>query len=304
MATQHPACVICHTPLQFHEANKGLLCTRPMCGWQYARLTAKQKCVNCARPLTAGRMASGVCEADECQWSVTRARCKEADRQRQVAEDRKKALVVLVRPAAGAAIGIHETSRYPLALIPKADFRLVELTADRRAALAAHLARVIAAADDPTESLIPDLDPPDLTPALAEVLGQACGLCQGYCCGHGGNAAYLFVSTIRRYRQAHPEQTPEEVISAYLARLSDRVVAHSCIYHQPTGCGLPRDMRSMTCNRHFCHGLNEFRKKVRGDDPVRGFFVALRDPGYGPVAFIDETGTHHVPEAEIDRIPV
>ena len=121
--------------------------------------------------------------------------------------------------------------------------------------------------------------------------------CARKCCGHGGNAAYLWALTIRRYRTAYPEKSGEEVVADYLEKLASPTVEGSCIYHQSTGCGLPREMRSETCNRHFCQGLKDFRARAMGTEEIRGFFVSIRDGGViGPAAFIDEAGSRVVPE--------
>ena len=98
--------------------------------------------------------------------------------------------------------------------------------------------------------------------------------------------------------------TTGEVVDEYLGRVADLSVAESCIYHQATGCGLSREMRSDTCNRHFCQGLKDFRQTVDESTPVRGFFAIVRDGAIQSAAFIDDTGTRFVPAGAADLAPV
>src|SRR5208337_492465 len=91
-----------------------------------------------------------------------------------------------------------------------------------------------------TQPLVP-ASPTSVSPEVQAVLNGACALCRGFCCGSGGDHAYLTVATIRRYMAKHLEQGPEEVLAAYLGRIRNDTVAGSCIFHQSGGCGLPRE---------------------------------------------------------------
>jgi hypothetical protein len=262
-----------------------------------------QKCSACGGPLAAGAIAAGHCGAAECQRAIVLKNCREAEKHRREDDQRRAHLVERVRPAAAAAIGIAEPDRYPLAVLIGNEPQLIELGAERREALTQHLNAIIAASEFPAEDTPIDSQVPEIRAELAAVLGQACGMCQGRCCGYGGNAAYLQVDTIRRYRAAHPETTAGEVVVEYLGRVADLSVADSCIYHQATGCGLSREMRSETCNRHFCQGLKEFRQTAGESSPVQGFFAIVRNGVVDSAAFIDESGTRFV-TSEADLAPV
>jgi hypothetical protein len=95
------------------------------------------------------------------------------------------------------------------------------------------------------------------------------------------------VDTIRRYLAAHPERRPREVLAAYRDCLGNKTHRGSCVYHGPTGCTLPRPMRSDTCNDFFCEGLRGFRNGLSGTGSVRGFFVSANDDGIQAAAYID-----------------
>lgn len=95
--------------------------------------------------------------------------------------------------------------------------------------------------------------------ALRGLSDQLCGMCRGGCCGWGAEDAYVTSSTIRRYRLANPDMSADDVLAAYLAVLSHESIEHSCINHTTTGCALPREMRSDTCNGYYCEPLMAFQ---------------------------------------------
>ena len=126
------------------------------------------------------------------------------------------------------------------------------------------------------------------------MLNRACGLCRGFCCGNGADHAYLTVATIRLYMEKHLDEGPDEVRAAYLGCIRNDTVQGSCIFHQAGGCGLPREMRSETCNRYYCEGLTEFQKSLSGRDTARGFFVATEGEAILAAAFCDADGSRLV----------
>jgi hypothetical protein len=102
------------------------------------------------------------------------------------------------------------------------------------------------------------------------------------------------METLRRYLAKHPDQGPGEVHAAYMGHVRSDTVEDSCIFHQPGGCGLPREMRSDTCNRFFCEGLTEFQTGLTGRGPARGFFLATEGEAIVAAAFCDAEGTRPV----------
>lgn len=94
--------------------------------------------------------------------------------------------------------------------------------------------------------------------------GHMCALCGGGCCTRGSDHAYLGAPTLRRFMDAHPGMSPEAVVAAYLERMSSKTQAGSCINHTRTGCSLPRDMRSDTCNDYACDSLAQVQAAPRG----------------------------------------
>ena len=126
----------------------------------------------------------------------------------------------------------------------------------------------------------------------------ACTACRGSCCRSGGDHAYLTEETIARHLQAHPEGTVAQAIKDYLEWLPAETVLNSCVYHSKTGCGLPRDMRSSTCNRHLCGKLLNLRSTLPGNNPPPLLAVLFDDGKWARTALIDETGVKILAEED------
>jgi hypothetical protein len=132
-------------------------------------------------------------------------------------------------------------------------------------------------------------------PEVQAVLGRVCAFCQGWCCRSGGDHAYLTVDTLRRYLAAHPGRRPRDVLADYLGRVGHKTYRGSCVYHGPAGCGLPREMRSDTCNDYYCTGLDRFREAVGDVAPARAAVVSQSDGIVWTAAVIADGETRVVP---------
>lgn len=137
----------------------------------------------------------------------------------------------------------------------------------------------------PSESL----DDPQ-TSARERLSGNACTACRGSCCRSGGDHAYLTEETIARYVRAHPERSFQEILDAYVSCIPERTTVNSCIYHSETGCGLPRDLRSSTCNRYLCGKLQALKTSLSEEKPVPVFAVLFDDGRWVRTALIDTAG--------------
>ena len=97
---------------------------------------------------------------------------------------------------------------------------------------------------------------------LKLISDQLCGMCKGGCCAAGSDHAYLSVSTVRRFMDDNPTLSPTQVLDAYMEELADETVEDSCINQTSRGCGLPRKMRSNTCNSYYCDPIQRFHEEV------------------------------------------
>ena len=160
-------------------------------------------------------------------------------------------------------------------LLPSGPRRASRPAAQRRARYREHLLKIVGEAQGLTDSAA---DPAG-TPATARASampGQLCALCGGGCCTKGGDQAYLSAATMRRFMQAHPDLTPDQVVSAYLERVAGQTQSGSCINHTGQGCSLPTDMRSHICNRFSCESLARLQAAQRLPDAVHAVLIVRR----------------------------
>lgn len=173
-------------------------------------------------------------------------------------------------------------SGHPLLVLPSGPRALEPLTPQRRNRYREHLEAMIAAAgpregDDAATGHDASIAAGPAVPLAA----QLCTLCGGGCCSRGGDKAYLNEATIRRFMRLRPDLPPEELAEAYLALLPDETVAGSCINHTATGCSLPRDMRSDTCNDYFCSPMRSWQSRcTHGERPPGAFVIQRRQDNW------------------------
>ncbi len=125
---------------------------------------------------------------------------------------------------------------------------------------------------------------------------RACAACRGGCCRQGGNQAYLTEETIARSLEAHPTWTLAQVLDSYLEHLPAETYLNSCIYHAATGCGLPRALRSSTCNRYQCAKLTSLRGGVPENNPPPVLAFMFDHGRWTRTALLDETGVRILAE--------
>lgn len=148
----------------------------------------------------------------------------------------------------------------------------VEMPDERRSAFRAHLHQQYAA-------MTPDAPAPSTTDRgpttpIDVGLGKICALCRGRCCGNGGNWAYITSATLAA---TTPQATPHDIVERYMAHVPSHSHAGSCLFHTESGCALPRDLRSETCNRHLCPDLGRIAVSSI-DEPGRPHIAAFVGP--------------------------
>jgi hypothetical protein len=100
-------------------------------------------------------------------------------------------------------------------------------------------------------------------PGLRDISNRMCGMCKGGCCADGGNAAYITSATIKREKKRQPGLSDEDLVQAYLSRLSSQTITNACVNQTTTGCALPTEMRSDTCNGFHCDTLSAWHDRPR-----------------------------------------
>ena len=221
-------------------------------------------------------------------------RKQKAERERRQREEVKRRVRNLRDKVAGA-LGIDRPESFAPLPVPARETAVTELPAERRDEFRDHLRELIreaskqrqASLDGPPE-VETSADAADGNSEQSPILGGACATCEGYCCGQGGNHAYLDVQTILRYMDQHPRKRPRNVLAAFLSRLGKRTYQDSCVYHGKNGCRLPRGMRSATCNTFECTQLRRVWAEFSGSGPHRAFVAALDGNQIVRFAFVRE----------------
>ncbi|MBY0395505.1 MAG: hypothetical protein K2X91_03410 [Thermoleophilia bacterium] len=268
------------------------------CRWSHAAPAAHQVCSVCGRRLPPQQLGLRSCATRDCREAAAAAEREREHRRRIELERRALAL----RERAGGTLGVRDPGAYPLTVIPSSKQVLANIPERRRRKFRDTLNRLIseAAAAGPPPPPTPDAEPapPPESTGTAAALNAACGLCRGWCCEQGGDHAYLTIETLRRVLHREPKPRPRDVLDAYLGRVGHRSYRGSCLFHQDGGCALPRDLRSDTCNRFYCTGLTDFRRRVDGGDPARAFFVSAHRDEIRAAGFCDEDGLRPAPADE------
>ena len=312
------ACAICGTPLTLLDAPTSPTCRAQRCRWTYQSAPRESRCSVCGRLLTAEQRAERLCAAAECRSARLSEVVAEGARQsviRQRAQEELDRQAHALRAESAAALGVDDAESFPIVITPSFwdAFNARRLPERRRRALRAHVERIVDAAlaaretaappaptrapetsPDVAPEIAPEIAPavvPEVAAALGTVLGQACATCQGFCCHRGGEEAYLTVATVSRFMDAHPALGRDAVVEAYAARAGGTTYEQSCVFHRRTGCALPREMRSDTCNDFLCGPLVELQRAVLGAGPdappPRAFFAATNDGQIEAAAFVD-----------------
>lgn len=220
----------------------------------------------------------------------------------------------------------HVTRAYPDAknihviAIPTGLTTSTPLDPERRSAYETHLNEIIADgfSDTPSEDVFHTeqisseklaivTEKFNRNAALEPLSDHVCGMCKGGCCAHGGNQAYLTVSTVLRLREKQPDITPDDILNLYMSRVQDETVVNSCINQTATGCAITRDMRSDTCNSYHCKPLHDFHDAYIATSTLPPVLAIQRshtnwnrfDPHFEnhitDVGLINDTGVHLIP---------
>lgn len=146
----------------------------------------------------------------------------------------------------------HDPTKHTLAVLPAFDRPLGNVSKQQRRAFADRIGQIATEYCKQTGDATPlpeNLLPPSTTVA------HACGTCRGYCCHSGGDHAHLSRQTFARVLANSDGLSIEDVVRAYLELVPEQHYKGSCVYHTDSGCRLPRNLRSDTCNHFHCSGV-------------------------------------------------
>lgn len=135
------------------------------------------------------------------------------------------------------------------------------------------------------------------------ILGAACGTCRGECCTAGGTHAFLRADSLVRVRAFLARDAGEIAASAIVAEytrfLPERHYRGSCVYHTPSGCALPRTLRSNLCNRYLCGGLTQLSRALDATGGESAYVAAADSVHLRRVALLGPEGARAVARPSI-----
>ncbi|MEX2138844.1 MAG: hypothetical protein WD894_06255 [Pirellulales bacterium] len=281
-------CTECGRPLSVIEESHGTRSCRDVHCQVYARMnwgvTDAERCRLCRVRLPPG-CTSGLCGDRDCQTVYAQRQQAELARHRleQFVEQTRLGTLLRDERAAAEEIASHDeyfvrvVSLVPNPLQPLPDKRREEFR-ERIESLVDELAKWLDSNAEPADKSPsgPGGDARSgVNPERERLVGAVCAACRGFCCRHGGTHAYLQVDTLYGLLR-RPDLCLEQLVGAYLACLPEQSFSDSCVFHSETGCALPRDMRSDTCNTHFCAGQQNLQAAIERGAPPRAF-VAISD---------------------------
>lgn len=163
--------------------------------------------------------------------------------------------------------------------IPSGKTQITTLQEKRKHAFQQHLRETIAGAfaseDIPQAAQKSATGKTEASPD-AQLIKDCCRLCGGGCCSGGGNHAHLSEESVNEVRALYPTKNATEICDLFITCLPEVSVAGSCIMHRSTGCALPRNLRSQTCNRYLCEGLRNSLCAARTNGESTASYVVQR----------------------------
>lgn len=291
-------CFVCNKPLpSFHpkkNSAQGPCCLSPDC-------LALANYLN-NTPDSAHKKLHFQQQAEKIR-SQRQAKIAQQTRENQIDLNLEKATQANIEELKQANPEFHNT-QITSVKIPTCSIETEDLNDARRTNYKNHLKKVIKEAlqEPPISDLLEiesrkresiTLGKIERKPEIKSILTTACMLCKGSCCTAGKDTALISLETIKKSIDYLQTSTPEEIETAYLNRLPEKVVINSCVHHSTEGCTLPSEMRSAICNGYYCEDL----KKLITEDQIPLDNIALIRFGYEQWAKYTEGSDYSIRES-------
>jgi predicted nucleic acid-binding Zn ribbon protein len=260
-------CAICQSPLPPFQAAGPPICGALSCRWKYQALPSHELCQICGRVLSVPDRSVGACSDRRCWLTLTEER-------RRIREAQLQAEAQALCDSAAEQFPQLRDRSIPITIVPAYSGTSARVPKHRRDALRRRLTRLVQQPAEPPP-VAAEVSAVAISDATGSALQAACTNCRGVCCANGNDHAYLTTETLHRVKRANPDLSDDQVVDLYLSHVGQRGYAGSCIFHQSTGCGLPREMRSATCNNFFCSPLRDFMAAAARNPAATVFLAAV-----------------------------
>lgn len=248
-----------------------------------------QRCLHCSGPLTVHEAATGrVCAGPECRRKNMLHGAVLLEHERSEVRRRRARRHLEAQRSVEGRKGISGSE---VVVVPALQLSLAPLPGQRHREFARRLIRLLRGLAREMQSEQPKGESTvrsERSADTAEVAANrfatvACSTCQGHCCRAGGNQAFIQLDTLRHYQRSRPGISNRAILRHYLRYLPSVTFQNSCLFHGADGCGLPRPMRSTTCNQHLCKDLRAALDSRKTEKQVATWIAALNDDHQIPV---------------------
>jgi hypothetical protein len=230
------------------------------------------RCSHCSAPISElRRRISPVCEAPDCRTHGVLGRLHVANqrearrRAEQLAAEHERVLAGLREAFRDRAAEAEREGRgFLIGVLPANELELETVEPDRTERFLERLRGIVEAARSVSPAVARPTAGPEEPPLALQ--RTACGLCRGRCCRAGGDHAYLDEASLARILAAEPSRSDEELLARYRGLAPSHAHAGACLFQAADGCGLPRTLRSDTCNRHLCAELRTIHVELLASD--------------------------------------
>jgi len=240
--------------------------------------------------------ATKICARMECRQVAFR---RDAEtRTRQALDDNRdqhQQQLIAVRKSMAASGTLEAESEEPaIGIVPFLDRKVGPADRDRQAEFLSNLRGFAETV------LAPDYQSKDTRVGYGEtdldaVRLSACTACRGVCCDQGQTHAFFQPGNLEKLVDRDDESSLQKTIALYESYLPEESVEGSCVFHTSSGCALPVEHRSQTCNSFRCPQLRNIETLSRMIEGKTLLMAAVLDDELRNVQAITvNTGKHPI----------
>ncbi|MGI9356204.1 MAG: hypothetical protein ACR2PF_13715 [Rhizobiaceae bacterium] len=177
---------------------------------------------------------------------------------------------------AASGYGRREVDDFAVGIVPFMNREIVPADRERQAGFLTNLRSFLNELFDPNyeeQKVHVGYGPPE----LEDVRIAACTACRGSCCNQAETHAFLHPKNLERLVDRNNPEALENAMALYEGHLPDESVKDSCVFHTATGCALPREHRSQTCNSWRCPKLRAIETFATSADGETLLLAAVLD---------------------------
>jgi len=303
-----PTCTECGRPLSTQESRAASVCQDVHCQVNSRAsnaIASRKRCSVCRTRLAPDRCTEDVCDDGDCSEVARWRKQAELTNVRHARFLEQTTAAAQLRDELATEHGIIAPQQFFVTVIPRFANLVAALPDQRRKTFRKMIELLVDELVTSPDASIERNEPPlqslgehrtGLDLENERLVGLVCAACGGFCCWNGDTHAYLRVETLRRLLLERPELHIKQIVDLYVGFLPERSFENSCVFHAQTGCTLPREMRSDTCNSHYCDGQHSLRAALIQGAPPRAFVAKSDGDRIAAGRFVSGADGHRAPD--------